>query len=176
MSFAPSTYPTSLDNTASLPSVALPAVLEPAFWNDLQAAIFAIESFLGTKPGGWGDTDTVVSKIGSGGGGGGDAGWTVPTLVNGWTAQGAPNQVLGFRKLGSGLVICEGVLTPGVLNATVFTLPAGYRPSGNVHIRTYDDGGRVEFEVTPSGDVQVQVAVAPNPTFVSVAGVWFGEQ
>lgn len=128
MSFAPSMYPTSLDNTASLPSVTLPAVLDPAFWNDLQAAIFAIETFLGTKPGGWADTDTVVGKIGSGGGGGGDAGWTAAALENSWVNTGGLFADAEFRKLSSGLVVLHGTVQGGVSDSVVLTLPAGYRP------------------------------------------------
>lgn len=66
--------------------------------------------------------DTGWKLIGSGG--------TIP-FENSWTAWPDANYTpCRFRKLADGLVIFEGLIgNAGVINATVFTLPVGYRPS-----------------------------------------------
>jgi hypothetical protein len=57
-----------------------------------------------------------------------DTGWTTMTLASG-SHYGSPYGPVQYRKLATGVVICRGLITIGVVGATVFTFPVGYRPA-----------------------------------------------
>lgn len=54
-----------------------------------------------------------------------------PTLLNSWVNFGAPTQNAGYT-LHQGMVILRGTVKSGTVGSPIFTLPVGYRPSGNV--------------------------------------------
>lgn len=58
-----------------------------------------------------------------------DSGWTIPTLLNGWVQYADPYGPVRFRKLASGLVICNGLMSTGPNSTAAFTFPVGYRPA-----------------------------------------------
>jgi hypothetical protein len=55
-----------------------------------------------------------------------------PAMAPGWGNYGSPYPQLRFTKR-SGVVYIEGVVKTGTLGTTVFTLPAGYRPNGQLY-------------------------------------------
>lgn len=79
--------------------------------------------------------------VGSGGG--------EPAFQNSW-ANVPSWTALAFRRLTTGKVALEGIIGNGTSDETIFTLPAGYRPSENTHYTA------------------VAVGAAYYPVFVSV--------
>jgi hypothetical protein len=72
---------------------------------------------------------------------GGDTAWTIPTLVNSFTAATTDTHQQGprYRKDAMGFVHMQGSFTNGSTGGTViFTLPAGYRPGGMFYWFTRD--------------------------------------
>lgn len=57
-----------------------------------------------------------------------DADWTNVVLQNGWIQYADPYGPGRYRKLASGLVVMEGLISSGTAGAVAFTLPVGYRP------------------------------------------------
>lgn len=58
------------------------------------------------------------------------ADWDPITLQNGWVNFGAPWQVCQCKRVGS-RVYLRGVMRNGIIPATAFTLPVGFRPPAN---------------------------------------------
>lgn len=56
-----------------------------------------------------------------------DSGWIAPTLQNGWVNWGWWRTDAGYRLIGD-VVHLRGFVKSGTANATIFTLPVGYRP------------------------------------------------
>jgi hypothetical protein len=54
-----------------------------------------------------------------------------PAFENSW---GSGQQAVAFRIRESGIVDIEGVASGGTPGTVIFTLPAGYRPSGEVRL------------------------------------------
>lgn len=58
-------------------------------------------------------------------------GWIAPTLLNSWVNYGNPYTPVGYMKDAMGFVHIKGFVKSGASGASVFTLPAGYRPAVN---------------------------------------------
>lgn len=60
-----------------------------------------------------------------------DGAWTAPALLNSWVQHSASESTVGFMKDAYGIVHLRGSLQGGVPGpaSTIFTMPAGYRPS-----------------------------------------------
>lgn len=83
--------------------------------------------------------------------------WTSPTMQNSWVAYGAPFGGAEYRKVGD-MVQIRGVIKSGSTTATMFTLPAGYRPPYRVQFACAAGGGAYgSFAVDPDGTVVHQV-------------------
>lgn len=112
--------------------------------------------------------------------------WTsVSTFGTGWSSGGA-GATARFRKDGKGRISLDGNANFGgtYSNTTIFTLPAGYRPTQTIYCVVYGDSydsGTMEttlvaifLAITPSGLVLIQNAnqlTTPPLTFVSLSGV-----
>lgn len=107
----------------------------------------------------------------------GDSGWHIvgnagePAFQNGWTHYDA--RVVKFRKI-HGAVHLSGLAGSGTLAATMFVLPAGYRP-------LIENTFTLVFPVVANGalgvvdiwqDGRVQVTSGSN-VWVSLAGITF---
>lgn len=57
----------------------------------------------------------------------GDTVWTNLSLTNSWVAFGAPYATPGYRKDALGFVHLRGIVKNGSSNASIATLPVGYR-------------------------------------------------
>jgi hypothetical protein len=61
----------------------------------------------------------------------GDTSWTAPTLTNGWVDSATGGPAVGFRLIGT-RVVMRGNVKSGTLNTSAFTLPVGYRPTATI--------------------------------------------
>ena len=88
-----------------------------------------------------------------------DTTWTAPaSLSNSWVNYGTPYANVGYRKVG-GVVFIRGCVKTGTPPSTLFTLPAGYRPSSQrmISVVCADDAsngsGRVDVKTDGSVDI-----------------------
>lgn len=56
-----------------------------------------------------------------------------PAFQNGWGNYGSGWPPAAFSKSASGVVYLRGLVNAGTVGATIFTLPAGFRPGANSH-------------------------------------------
>lgn len=86
--------------------------------------------------------------------------WIAPTLATGWSDFGSGYEISGYRKAADGTIFLRGLLAKGAAGGTtIFTLPAGYRPSYEVLLTGYMSSG-VATRIDIQTDGQV-VAFAP---------------
>lgn len=97
--------------------------------------------------------------------------WIAPTLTSGWVNYGGYNDA-GFFKDRMGIVHLRGLVRAGTTgnDATIFTLPAGYRPAAReLHVvQSLDAVGRVD--ITTDGRV---IPYGVSPGWVSLDGITF---
>lgn len=60
-----------------------------------------------------------------------DTGWQAPTLTNSWVNFGSGYATAAYRKI-NGMVQLRGLVTDGTTAASMFTLPAGFRPAAQL--------------------------------------------
>lgn len=99
---------------------------------------------------------------------------TALTLQNGWSNAPFATRNAGVRKI-SNIVHLEGAISGGS-NSTVFTLPAGFRPSTNVYVPVdLCDAAKGRLLVQPSGAVSIQTegAFSAAQCFTSLESVTF---
>jgi hypothetical protein len=82
-----------------------------------------------------------------------------PAFENGWENFGSDLAVAAFRKLPTGMVTIKGLVKNGTANTTIFTLPAGYRPSD-----------RRIFSVEISYNVHARITVGTDGTIAVTGG------
>lgn len=88
-------------------------------------------------------------------------GWTnVSTYANGWTAFGGGFPGARYWRDGDGRVHLGGVIKPGTLSATAFSLPAGYRPISGTRIFLSATFGTGRTDILTSGVVMPVSATA----------------
>ena len=83
----------------------------------------------------------------------GDTGWTNATLAAGWASFGGGWAPARYRKTSTGIVMIEAMLTGPGAPATIFTLPAGYRPSSHLMFAGNGDGVHTRVDVLSTGVV-----------------------
>ena len=62
----------------------------------------------------------------------GDTAWTAVTYTNSWVDFGAGQTAVGFRLIGTRVVL-RGTMKSGTINTAAFTLPVGYRPPAGLN-------------------------------------------
>lgn len=77
--------------------------------------------------------------------------WQTPTLQNGWVKYGDVFTDPAYMKDSRGFVHVRGLVKSGTVGATIFTLPAGYRPAGSVRFATDSNGAYAAVTVTAAG-------------------------
>lgn len=100
--------------------------------------------------------------------------WTPVTFQNSWVNWGNNNFYPGaaYYKDSFGFVHLRGVVKNGSsANATVFTLPAGFRPSATSVHATYSNSGACRMDVGPSGTVSAPAG--GGTTYMSLDGINF---
>lgn len=80
-------------------------------------------------------------------------GWSAPTFQNAWTNYGSGYATAGYYRQPDGWVRLKGLIRGGTTNATMFTLPAGYRPPFEVYASVISNGSTARLRITTSGAV-----------------------
>lgn len=101
---------------------------------------------------------------------GGALAWQTPTLANSWVAFGSTKQGPRFRRNLFGEVTVQGDVKSGSVSATIFTLPAGYRPAADLDFVCWATGGAVLITVQSDGQV---VPTSASATLTSLSGIRF---
>lgn len=89
-----------------------------------------------------------------------------PAFKNAWANTGAGYSGASFYRDVTGQVTIRGLVTGGVLNSVVFTLPAGFIPPDNLIWASWQNGAFCAFQVlgtssgATAGDVQQQSGAA----------------
>lgn len=119
--------------------------------------------------------------------GAGDIGWitvgsgvgVAPAFSAGWSNYSAPYGGARFRKLSSGLVIMDGLVTGPAAVSTIFVLPAGYRPSTTPQVKILNidaTGGFGEVRIDTVGTSYTTwgvTLVVGSSSYVALSGVSF---
>lgn len=90
---------------------------------------------------------------------------------NGWVNFGGANASASYYKDPFGIVHVKGTVKSGTLNATIFTLPPGYRPQEDEIFSAVQNGLFVPIVVHPDGTV-VPFANTTN-VYVTISGITF---
>jgi hypothetical protein len=98
-------------------------------------------------------------------------GWTNVTYQNGWvdnnTASQGPTR---YRKDSDGLVHISGLARSGTIGATMFNLPAGFRPGKTIIRATQSANVQARLDIWGNGDVKANTGSA---SWYSIDGVSF---
>lgn len=98
-----------------------------------------------------------------------DTPWTQPTLKNGWTNVAFLNPVQ--YRMFHDVVHLRGLANNGTDGSAVFTLPTGFRPSGQLYFPGTGGASAGQIEVKTNGDVAM--SGAPSGAFVFLDVVQF---
>lgn len=101
---------------------------------------------------------------------GGLLAWQTPTLLNSWVAFGGSKQGPRYRRNLLGEVIVQGAVKSGSVSATIFTLPANFRPPADLDFVVWATGGPVLVTVQSDGQV---VPTSASATETSLSGIRF---
>jgi hypothetical protein len=109
-----------------------------------------------------------------------------PAYQNGWGASGEGDEGVSFYKDAFGVVHFQGSATSGIAVApqrgasahnkavivnTLFTLPAGYRPNGDLWFAAYGGAGSAAYiEVASNGTV---MEVYGSDTYIGLGNITF---
>jgi hypothetical protein len=99
--------------------------------------------------------------------------WTAPALGFNWVNYGGGYNPVGYYKDRQGMVHLRGLIKNGPAgeNATLFTLPAGYRPAARqLHATLTNDNVAGRIDITADGRVIPWVS---NPGWLSLDGISF---
>lgn len=96
--------------------------------------------------------------------------WTAPTLTNSWINSGSGYNSVGFYKDSFGVVHLRGLIKSGSMQASAFTLPAGYRPPAREFFGTVSNALFGSVFVDPDGTV---VPWSGSNTWFSLDGLTF---
>ncbi|USN14418.1 hypothetical protein DONNERLITTCHEN_00170 [Janthinobacterium phage vB_JliS-Donnerlittchen] len=96
--------------------------------------------------------------------------WTAPTLTNSWINNGSGYNSVGFYKDSFGVVHLRGLIKSGSMQASAFTLPAGYRPPAREFFGTVSNALFGSVFVDPDGTV---VPWSGSNTWFSLDGLTF---
>lgn len=92
-----------------------------------------------------------------------------PAFANGWTNFGGGESVANFYKYRE-RVYLGGLVKSGTVGATMFTLPVGYRPGGNVRFAVISNGAFGYFSIDSAGAANLGVG---SNVFVDLSPVNF---
>jgi hypothetical protein len=103
--------------------------------------------------------------------------WVEPTLLNGWENYvGNPYANVAYKRLASGLVILQGLPNNGSAGTTIFTVPAGFRPSGNLIFAALSNNNSIG-RITVYDYGEVHCHALGTATWISLPGItWWAAQ
>jgi hypothetical protein len=96
-----------------------------------------------------------------------------PAYAGTWAHPGASvDEGASFYKDPWGIVHLQGSVSHnGAATGTIFTLPTGYRPAGNLFFAAYGNGGTAAYvQVMSDGEV---VEFSPAQAYVGLSGISF---
>lgn len=93
--------------------------------------------------------------------------WATPTLAGTWI-QVVGQAAVAYGKTAEGLVVLKGQVSSGT--GTIFTLPAGFRPSQAMRFATISNGAIARVDVSTAGVVSL---VAGSATSLNLNGIVF---
>lgn len=93
-----------------------------------------------------------------------------PTLAGAWVNFGGGFRNSGYWRDAAGVIHITGIVKSGVIGTTIFTLPAGFRPSASILFAIVSNAVFGYVQVTSAGVVS---CVVGNNTFVSLDGISF---
>jgi hypothetical protein len=103
-----------------------------------------------------------------------DTSFITMSLLSG-SHYGAPYGPVQYRKLASGLVICQGLFSVATAGAAVFTFPAGYRPASGRDL-IFKCACNVEYPETwrldGTGSLRPNASIAAG-NWISMSGLQF---
>lgn len=85
--------------------------------------------------------------------------WANAAFAANWGNTGGGNPTVQYAVNAEGWIVLKGLATKGIALAlpdTIFTLPAGFRPTTTQSFETNSSTGRAEIIVTPAGLVRIQ--------------------
>lgn len=99
--------------------------------------------------------------------------WIAPTLAASWANVGGTSRVAGYRRNQNNQVWLRGLISGGTTtdSTTLFTLPAGYRPSATEKFSVDNNGTHAEVAIFSDGTVKI-FGVTSNVQ-LSLAGISF---
>lgn len=105
----------------------------------------------------------------------GDA-WITPTLTAPWISYpgGGNYQGARYKKQADGIVVIEGLIASNGVSvsgvSTIFTLPAGYRPTATLVFATINTGNAVrQLEIVETGVVRFAALPAGVVGYISIS-------
>ncbi|MCX5522579.1 hypothetical protein OG342_06840 [Streptomyces bobili] len=105
----------------------------------------------------------------------GDA-WVTPTLTSPWISYpgGGNYQGARYKRMADGMVVIEGLIASNGVSvsgtSTVFTLPAGYRPTATLVLPTINTGNVIrQLEIVETGVVRFASLPAGVVGFISIS-------
>lgn len=96
--------------------------------------------------------------------------WQTPTLAGTWKDFLGGNTTTQYYKDPLGRVHLKGTLVSGSASSTIFTLPAGYRPSERMRFAVGANSAYGEVQISAAGTVS---HVTGSTTFFHLDGVSF---
>lgn len=117
------------------------------------------------------DNSIQLSKIKSG-----KLTWHDVQFQNGFKNYGGVYHNCQYAKDSFDNIHLIGLAANSATNATerpIFTLPAGYRPSGQVIFPAPNAGTIGRVDIQANGEVRLSSAYGPNSSFVSLSGIVF---
>lgn len=102
-------------------------------------------------------------EVGSGG--------SAPAFTNSWVNFNAAYSSCAFMKDSMGFVHLKGFVKSGSVNASIFTLPVGYRPALVEYFAVVSNDAFAEMEINPIGTIRLPIG--GNNTYVTLNGITF---
>lgn len=96
-----------------------------------------------------------------------------PAFAGTWVNFDTVYQGARYWRDSAGSVHVEGLVKSGTIGTTVFTLPAGYRPSKPLVFAADTNSGHGRVDVTDAGLV---IAVSGGVTYFSLSGIHFKQE
>lgn len=95
---------------------------------------------------------------------------SIPGFQNGWTNFGAPHATAAFRRTHDGAIELKGMVKSGTVGATIFTLPAGFRPAERINVGVDSNAAHGRVEIDTTGTVTCQTG---NNAWVQLNNIVF---
>jgi hypothetical protein len=108
-----------------------------------------------------------------------DGAWQTISLLSGWTNYGGSWGTPRYRKLPTGIVMTEGLVSNGSPAGNLFQLPAGYRPSQELIMNQFCNAGTTRLDIGADGSCSFQnqsTAGATPGSWTSIVMSWFADQ